>query len=327
VIPMRAAGLAPHQISTMLLAVFATVAEPAPPPAPHLAQSTAAIQTAPGQPISMNSHGFQITGRFFSGKAGGPRPTLILLPGWPGGTGDVLGLGGRLSDAGVNVLMVIPRGMHGSEGTNTFANTLEDIGAALAWLRSDSIAERFRVDPSRLSLGGWSWGGGLALAYAATDHGIRQVISVAGTDHGWFIRQMQKNVEMASTIRGMWEQARAPAGPVRFDPDGFWQELVEGQHIYGLRENAVRLADRRILLIGGWEDWQIPVDSILLPLYRALKAAGAGDVTISTYHADHGFGAVRARLAEDIAAWIHAAAPSEPPANTAHAGALKGPST
>jgi uncharacterized protein len=305
-------SLLSHLTSTMLLAVFATVTESAPPPAPHVAQPAAAIQTAPGQPVALNSHGFQITGRFFPGEGGGLRPTLILLPGWPGGTGDVLGLGGRLSDAGVNVLMVIPRGMHGSEGTNTFANTLEDIGAALAWLRSDSIAERFRVDPSDLSLGGWSWGGGLAVAYAATDPGIRQVISIAGTDHGWFIRQMQKSVEMASTIRRMWEQARAPDGPVRFDPDGFWQELVEGQHTYGLRENAARLADRRILLIGGWEDWQITIDDVLLPLYRALKAAEAKDLTFSTYHADHGFGAVRARLAEDIAAWIHAARPSEP---------------
>ena len=88
--------------------------------------------------MPQNSHGFQITGRFFPGEGGGLRPTLILLPGWPGGTGDVLGLGGRLSDAGVNVLMVIPRGMQGSEGTNTFANTLEDIGAALAWLQQSA---------------------------------------------------------------------------------------------------------------------------------------------------------------------------------------------
>jgi uncharacterized protein len=246
-------ALLPQLTSTMLLAVVATVAEPAPPPAQHRAHSAAVGQTAPGQPVSLDSHGSRITGQFFIGEGGGPRPTLLLLPGWPGGTGDVLGLGRRLSDAGVNVLMVIPRGMHGSEGTNTFANTLEDIGAALAWLRSDSIAERFRVDRSHVSLGGWSWGGGLALAYAAGDLGIRQVVSIAGSDHGWFIRQMQKNVEMASAIRGMWEQARAPAGPIRFDPDGFW------------------------------------------------------------------------RLAEDIAAWIHAAPPAEPRGDMARPGAMNGP--
>jgi hypothetical protein len=96
-------SLLPHLTSTILLAVIATHAEPAPPLAARLAQSAA----APGQPVSINSHGFQITGRFFSGEGGGPRPTLVLLPGWPGRTGDVLGLGGRLSDARVNVLMVI----------------------------------------------------------------------------------------------------------------------------------------------------------------------------------------------------------------------------
>jgi hypothetical protein len=60
------------------------------------------------------------------------------------GSGDVLGLGDLLARQGINVVMFNPRGMHASEGTFSFAHTVEDIGAALRW-----------VD---LDLGGRHWG-------------------------------------------------------------------------------------------------------------------------------------------------------------------------
>jgi hypothetical protein len=41
-----------------------------------------------------------------------------------------------------------------------------------------------------------------------------------------------------------------------------------------------------------------------LPLYRALKHAGASDVTFIVYHTTHNFSNVRLRLADEIANWI-----------------------
>jgi hypothetical protein len=74
--------------------------------------------------------------------------------------------------------------------------------------------------------------------------------------------------------------------------------------VYGLRENAAKLADRSILLIGGWEDVEVTIDQYLLPLYRALRGAGAAKVTFLVYHTDHDFSNVRQRLASDIAGWL-----------------------
>lgn len=84
----------------------------------------------------------------------------------------------------------------------------------------------------------------------------------------------------------------------------FAVELVGHQDVYGLRENAANLADRSILLIGGWEDEQVTIDQFLLPLYRALKGSGAAKVTFLVYHTDHDFSNVRQRLASDIAGWL-----------------------
>jgi pimeloyl-ACP methyl ester carboxylesterase len=258
------------------------------------------------EPVSVEfiSEGACVRGRFFAAVGTAPAATLLLVPGWPGSPNDVLGLGALLAEKGNNVCMFNPRGLHQSEGISSFANTLQDIGAALQWLKQADVQRRFGVDPTRLALGGHSYGGGMAMAYAARDSSVRRVISIAGNDHGEFAREFQRNAAFAEGVRRMLESTLAPEGPARFDVEAGLKELVDRQDVYGLRENAANLADRSILLIGGWEDEGITIDQILLPLYRALRGAGAARVTFLVYHTDHDFSNVRQRLASDIADWL-----------------------
>jgi fermentation-respiration switch protein FrsA (DUF1100 family) len=144
----------------------------------------------------------------------------------------------------------------------------------------------------------------MALAYAATDSSVRRVFSIAGTDHGQFIRQYQSDPEYAATLHSLLAESAAPRGPIRFDVDRTLRELADGQATYGLLENVERLADRKILLVGGWDDENVTVDRTLLPLYRALRRAGDQDVTFDVYGADHSFANVRADLHEDLLTWI-----------------------
>jgi pimeloyl-ACP methyl ester carboxylesterase len=270
---------------------------------PCLAPAQPALPDQP-VPVEFLSGGETVRGRFFASSNGDPIATLVLVPGWPGNPRDVLGLGALLGPLGVNVLMFNPRGLHQSEGMSTFAHTLEDIAASLKWLRRMDIRQRFRVDTSRIALGGHSYGGGVAMAYTATDPGIMRVISIAGNDHGIWIRRMRSDPEFAGDMRKMLMSTRAPEGPARFDLDAALQELADHKEVYGLRENASRLAGRSILLLGGWEDEQVTMEDVLLPFYRSLKDAGASDVTFLTYHDDHGFGTVRQQLASDIREWL-----------------------
>lgn len=230
-----------------------------------------------------------------------PVATVLLVPGWGGGPNDVLGMGQALSAAGVSVVVLTPRGWHESQGRATFANALGDIAAALKWIRNSSRSD---LNASNLVLGGHSWGGGISLAYAATDPSVRRVFSVAGTDHGQFIRQYESDLDFAAAVHEILAASASPQGPIRFDVDGTLRELAEGQATYGLLENVNRLADRGILLFGGWEDENVTVDRTLLPLYRALRKARAQDVTFKVYHADHSFSAVRSQLHADLLAWV-----------------------
>lgn len=255
--------------------------------------------------VEIDSDGSAMKGRVFSSGRQAPGATVLLLHGWPGSSDDVLGLGALLSREGLNAVMFNPRGMHGSEGTASFAHAVADIGAAFAWLRQPAIARKFGIDTSRIVLAGHSWGGGLSLAYAARDPAVHRIISIAGNDYGEFIREYKRNAAFAAAIDTMLRPTMAPGGPVRYDPqaDGM-VELSEHIDVYGLRENAARLADRDILLIGGWEDRQVTVEQYLLPFYRALTREGAANVTFLVYHDDHRFGRVRQRLAWDIRDWV-----------------------
>jgi len=258
------------------------------------------------EPVSVEfiSDGAWVRGRFFAAAGKTPKITLLLFPGWPGDPDDVLGLGERLVEQGINVCMFNPRGLHPSEGNHSHGNTLQDIGAALQWLRQADVQRRFEVDPARLVLGGHCYGGGMTMAYAVRDPSVRRVISMAGNDHGEFIREFQRNKTFSDAIRQMMLSTRAPEGPARFDLEAGLKELIDRQDVYGLRENAAKLADRSILLIGGWEDEQVTIDQFLLPFYRALKGAGAAKVTFLVYHTDHNFINMGERLAADIADWL-----------------------
>jgi dienelactone hydrolase len=259
------------------------------------------------EPVSVefNSEGACVRGRFFAAEGTDEPTTLLLVPGWLGeGSFDDLGLGALLVEKGINFCTFNPRGLHPSEGIHSHANTLQDIGAALQWLRQADMKRRFEVDATRLVLGGYSYGGGMAMAYAAQDPSVRRVISIAGNDHGEFARELQRNATFAKDIRDWMSSTRAPEGPAHFDLEAGFKELIDHQEIYGLRENAAALADRSILLIGGWEDEGPTIDQYQLPLYRALKGAGAAKVTFLVYHTDHGFSNVRQRLASDIAGWL-----------------------
>jgi pimeloyl-ACP methyl ester carboxylesterase len=254
--------------------------------------------------IEFFCEGACVRGRFFIAEGVGKPHTFLYVPGWPATEEDFLGLGPLLSEQGIQMMEFYPRGLHPSEGIQSFTNTLNDIKSALMWLKQADVQRRFKVDPNRLVLGGYSYGGGMAMAYAAQDASVRRVISIAGNDHGEFARELQRNTAFAEGIRQWLESTRTPEGPARFDLEAIFKELFDHPEIYGLRENASKLADRMILLLGGWEDQGVTIDQYLLPLYRALKGAGAEKIIFNVYHTDHSFRNVRRRLASDIAYWI-----------------------
>lgn len=259
-----------------------------------------------GEPISMtfNSQGDILQGKFYPAKEKGPFATVLLLHGFPGGEEDVLGLGERVSAAGINAFAFNYRGVNKSDGWFSLENTIHDVQAALEYLHTEEIVKKFKIDTANIILCGFSYGGGMALTFAASHPEISRIISVSGTDHGEFIREYQRNESMAEQINDIFDGLKAPEGPVQFDGHLSLQELIDNEKLYDLRLSAPKLADREILLIGGWDDVNVTIENHLLPLYRALKKENAQDVEFTVYHTDHSFANVRDELAGDIVEWI-----------------------
>lgn len=259
-------------------------------------------------PITFESQGNTLKGKFFHAKESNQALTLILLQGFPGNQEDVdvLGLGRKLAPAGFNVLTFNYSGTHRSEGKFNMQNTLKDIQAAYDYVHRSDAVLRFHIDTTRIVLGGHSYGGGMALTYAAQHPEIRRVISIAGNDHGEFAREYLRNPQMAQTMDSVFDKLKAPEGPIHFEGRGVLKKLAANPAPFDLRLSANNLASRDILLIGGWEDEKVTIDHNLLPFYRALKKAGASKVRFVTYHTDHSFRNVREELAAQLIQWMQA---------------------
>ena len=254
--------------------------------------------------VSLNSHGYVLKGKFYFAEGEGPFPTVLLLQGFPGNEKDVLGLGQKVTSSGINAFTFNYRGTHKSEGEFNLENTIEDIQSAFDYLNKEEIVRKFEIDTSNIILCGDSYGGGMGLTFSANHPEIKRIISIAGTDHGEFIREYLRNESMAKMINDIFDRLKAPEGPARFGGHKALQELIDNVNLYDLRLSACRLADREILLIGGWDDVNVTIENHLLPLYRVLKRENAQNVEFIAYHTDHSFANVRDKLAEDIIKWI-----------------------
>lgn len=73
---------------------------------------------------------------------------------------------------------------------------------------------------------------------------------------------------------------------------------------YDLIYCAPLLATKNIFLIGGWNDWNVSIENVVLPLYRALIKEGAKNVKITAFQDDHSFRNSRNELAQAIIVWI-----------------------
>ena len=258
--------------------------------------------------ITIDNNGILLQGKFYKSDEDGYLPTVILLQGSPGNARDVLGLGSRISQQGINAMTFNYSGTHQSEGKSTIQNSLGDISAALAFLHSSGNIENFRIDTGLIVLAGYSYGGGMATTYAIKHPEVKKLISIAGNDWGQWFDDYLRDPEMKKNTDQNIKKA-IEAGILRMEPGATPWEMGEAgvdkldQDLYVIK-NAYRLADRNILIIGGWDDTGPTMERYILPLYRALKEAKAQNVQITGFQDDHTFGKSRAELAGVITDWI-----------------------
>jgi dienelactone hydrolase len=267
------------------------------------------VRSATAVDVGIDNGGVRLKGKLFVAEGAGPFATVILLRGFPSSSDDVLGIGSKLAAAGFHALTFAYSGSQGSRGEASFWNAQRDIQGAFDFLHQPENAKRFQVDRGRMILGGWCYGGNMALAYAAGHPEVTTVFSIAGNDHGEFLREYARNPEFQKMVDAMSDSWIKPPHEVRFARGAMPKEIVAAgldrlDPIFDLRASAPRLAGREILLVGGWDDRQVTIDQYVLPFYRALEKAGAKKVTITAFQDDHYFKNCREQLAAAIIDWL-----------------------
>lgn len=258
-------------------------------------------------PLDFRSSGFKISGLFFPAQGQGPFPTVILLHGYPGGEGDLFGLGDKMSKKSINAYTFNYRGTWKSEGLYLPRTSLEDVEEAIRFLKSPPIATKFLIDTSNISLIGYSYGGGFALLGSLSDSSVIKVVSIAGGDLSVVARLIEKSDDyrkfhLAYLDRFMSDStiSRGYGGKASHD----W--LIKHKDEFSLVKFSKDFAQKSILLIGGWQDQSIQLEEHILPLYRVLQKNNAKNLKIKVFDTDHSFKNVRDKLSDLIISWVKA---------------------
>jgi hypothetical protein len=193
-------------------------------------------------------------------------------------------LADTLSRRGIAVLRLDDRGLGASGGDPRLSTTVDfadDIRAGVAFLRS-----RADIDPDRIALVGHSEGGIIAPMIAATDPGIRAIVSFAGTAvKGIEISMAQnqyaleQNKSLSKTVRdSILRAAHASLAPENQTVP--WLKFFMGYD----PAPTLRQVKVATLVMQGATDRQVPVAQA--ELYAGfVRAGGNKDVTVRIFPA------------------------------------------
>lgn len=248
--------------------------------------------------ISIQSAGQRLNASLFVAAGQGPNPTVILLHGIPGNERN-LDLAQALRRAGANVLYFNYRGTWGSGGLFSYANALEDVAAALRYVRSAEIASLYHIDTGRVALVGHSFGGWVALMGAAGDEKVACVAGIDFANIGVRGSRFRSDAQRVSRATANNEAMIAPGAPFRAESGAaLVAEMKAHADEWDLNRYASNLRSRPVFLVSavnGDEQRDLVV---------SLTNVKAQRVTALTWETDHSFSDRRIELARTVVQWL-----------------------
>ena len=225
-----------------------------------------------------------------------PRPTVLLLHGYPGDENNY-DLAHAFQRAGYTTVIFHYRGTWGSEGKFSLSHVLEDVSSAVGFIRSHDGEEPYRFDAKKLILVGHSMGGFAALQTAAASSGLLGVGAVAAFDFSL----AAKNDKLRDAVRREF----ADCVPIRrIGLDGLMGEIDENAEKWSFPQLADSLSGLPVCLIGAADDKISIPERHLLPLYRSLRRVPGSNVTFRMLYGGHCLSGTRLELADCLLNWM-----------------------
>ncbi len=277
-------------------------------PHAHAQQPPAAVISDPApdkaNPPTMEapdipSHGVMMHAVMYIASCAGPHPTVVMMHGFPGNEKN-MDLAYAIRRAGWNVLVPHYRGSWGSQGTFSFANSIEDVQAAIQFLRDPANAARYRVAPNRIVLIGHSMGGFMVSRAAARDPQIMGVVMIAAWNIGATKLPDPKNRPDAFK-----DDSPRLAGTT---PESLIAEIQQNAAKLNYLDDARALKDRPVFILEA-DDRNIADNQAMA---AALRKAGNTQVTEEHMATDHVFSDHRIALQTAVITWLQTLTAAKP---------------
>jgi pimeloyl-ACP methyl ester carboxylesterase len=289
-----------HAAAALLGASVARAQTPPPARPTPAAPAGAPSMDAFGIP----SRGARLNALVYRAAGEGAHPVALFLHGFPGNEKN-LDLAQAVRRAGWDAVYLDYRGSWGSGGTFSFANSLEDVAAALAWMRDPANASKHKFDTARIAIVGHSFGGWLALLTAGREPPPVCVAAIAAWNAGWTARHLD-GLGARDDLMKEFRDATDPAGgPLRTTADALMTELTSAPAAWDYLTQAASLKARALLLAAATRDSPDEDPAMHARLERAVREAGGTLVKSVTLDDDHAFSASRLRLAELLVDWLN----------------------
>ena len=269
-------------------------------PAPAL------VPPASMEEIAISSDGARINGLIYLAAGAGVHPVVVFLHGYPGNERN-LDLAQAVRRAGYHALYLDYRGAWGSGGTFSFTHGLEDVAAALAWVKDPGNAAKYHFDSRHLALVGHSFGGWLALLSGAREPNNVCVAALAAWNVGWAAGRFEAHPDERSAALEDLRTTTDPAGgPIRASPEALLTEISTHASQWDYLSQAKALKDHALLLVAASRDTPDEGVAMHAELARAIHDAGGRPVQNVIYEDDHPFSSHRIALAQTLTDWLRA---------------------
>ena len=242
--------------------------------------------------LAIPSHGANLNGLIYVAEGGGANPTVILLHGFPGYEQN-LDLAQSIRRAGWNVIFFHYRGSWGSQGTFSFANSIEDTKSAIAWARDAQNAKEYRIDAERIVLIGHSMGGFMASA-VGRDAKVMGVAMIAASNIG-----ARAKVSDPAELKNFLQANILPLSGCTVD--SLFVEMIDHKEDWDYNSFVPQLKNQPVLVVSADDGNRTTNDAFV----AAMKSVGARRITSVHLPTDHGFNDHRIALQIAILDWLN----------------------
>jgi pimeloyl-ACP methyl ester carboxylesterase len=251
-------------------------------------------------PIKFYSAGYKLLGTFFVAAGEGPHPNVILLHGFPGNENN-FDIAHAMQRAGWNVLVFHYRGMWGSEGKFSWNNCLDDVHAAIEFVLTND-ADELRIEPNKIILAGHSMGGFAALKTCIDYPEIKNIISFAGFNFGYFAKLIAGSEELYNISLERLQDSADIFNNI--SPAKLLDEMITCSEIFNLNNFAYELTEKNLLIIRAKFDTLAPAEIHHLPFIQAMNNSGAKKLIDITIDSGHSFSDSRIKLTKMLLNWM-----------------------